>query len=159
MKKLNLAEIAEESWSSPKGKFAGFGKEISFALGHNPNSGNFNERHPFDIEICRVPPGKMPCPFHSHSAQFEYYQVLSGSGLVRHAEGTDGIVPGDVFIFPPGEPHQVINNSSDDLILLVVADNPAGESCFYPDSNKWMVRSPKREMVRATGADYNQGEE
>lgn len=51
MNKINTKELAEESWSSPKGKFAGAGKEVSEALGRNPRSTDLMERHPFDVEI------------------------------------------------------------------------------------------------------------
>jgi hypothetical protein len=77
MQKVNVKDIAEEAWTSPKGKFAGASKEISVALGRKPRSTDLNERHPFDIEICRIPPGKSFWPYHSHSAQWEFYQVIS----------------------------------------------------------------------------------
>src|SRR6266702_1199492 len=150
MRKINTKDIAELSWSSPKGKFVGAGKEISEALGRKPLSTDLKERHPFDVEICRIPPGKTPYPYHSHSAQWEFYHVISGKGIVRHRDGQTKIEAGDAFIFQPGEPHQVINpdsESSEDLVLYVVADNPIGESCHYPDSQKWLVRSPECKII------------
>ena len=142
MKKINTKDVPEESWVSPKGKFAGFGRQVSEALGRKPQSTDLRERHPFDIEICRIPPGKAAYPYHSHSAQWEFYHVMSGRGSARHAEGTTPIEAGDAFIFEPGQAHQLINNGTEDLVLYVVADNPIGESCHYPDSDKWLVRSP-----------------
>jgi hypothetical protein len=56
MKKINTNQLPEETWSSPKGKFAGAGKEVSEALGRKPQSTDLNERHPFDIEIVRITP-------------------------------------------------------------------------------------------------------
>ena len=76
--------MAELTWSSPKGKFRGAGKEISESLGRKPESTDLNERHPFDVEILRIPPGKAPYSYHAHSAQWEFYHVISGSGIVRH---------------------------------------------------------------------------
>ena len=159
MKKLNTNDIAEVNWTSPKGKFAGTGKEISEELGRKPESLDLNERHPFDVEISRVPPGKSPCPYHSHSAQWEFYHVISGKGVVRHKDGTTAIDTGDAFIFKPGEPHQITNAGTQDLILYVVADNPIGESCHYPDSGKWLVRSPEFRLMRSEDLDYYEGEE
>ena len=69
------------------------------------------------------------------------------------------IEPGDAFIFQPGEPHQLINDGAEDLIFYVVADNPIGESCYYPDSKKWSVRSPERRIIRSEDIDYFDGEE
>jgi hypothetical protein len=36
-------------------------------------------------------------------------------------------------LFGPGEPHQIINDSEKDLVFYIIADNPLGESCYYPD--------------------------
>ncbi len=159
MRKINKSDIAEDSWSSPKGKFRGSGKGISEALGRDPFSTDLKTRHPFDVEITRVAPGQTPYPYHSHSAQWEFYYVLSGSGLARHQEGTTPIETGDAFLFGPDEPHQLTNNGSEDLLLFVVADNPIGESCYYPDSEKWLVRSPERRLIRSDNFDYYDGEE
>src|SRR3989442_9258332 len=134
MQKTNANKLAEEAWFSPKGKFAGAGKEVSEALGRKPQSTDLNERHPFDVEIVRIAPGKTAYPYHLHSAQWEFYHVISGKGLVRDKDGKTAIEAGDAFLFKPGEPHQVINDRSQDLVLYVVADNPIGESVYYPDS-------------------------
>jgi uncharacterized cupin superfamily protein len=159
MLKVNTNRMKEESWSSPKGKFVSAGKEVSEALGRKPQSTDLMERHPFDVEIARIPPGKTAYPYHSHSAQWEFYHVISGKGVVRHKEGRTAIEPGDAFIFKPGEPHQLTNNGAVDLILYVVADNPLGEACHYPDSGKWSVPLPERRLVRSEALDYYDGEE
>jgi uncharacterized cupin superfamily protein len=159
MRKVNTVNMAEFTWASPKGKFMGAGKEISEELGRDPVSMDLNDRHPFDVEICRIAPGKTPYPYHLHSAQWEFYHVISGSGVVRHKDGTTAIEPGDAFIFKPGEPHQIMNNGEQDLIIYVVADNPIGESSYYPDSDKWGVRVPERRIMRSDALDYYDGEE
>lgn len=159
MRKVNTNHMTEEVWTSPKGKFSAAGKEVSEALGRKPASSDLKERHPFDVEICRIPKGKPAYPYHSHSAQWEFYHVISGTGVVRHEAVTTEIGPGDAFIFEPGQPHQITGGAAEDLLLYVVADNPIGESTHYPDSNKWIVRSPERKVVRATHQDYYEGEE
>jgi uncharacterized cupin superfamily protein len=159
MHKVNTNNIEEITWSSPKGKFVGAGKEVSEELGRKPQSSDLTERHPFDVEILRIPPGKAPYPYHSHSAQWEFYHVISGEGTVRHPEGTTAIGPGDAFLFKPNEPHQIINDHSDHLILYVVADNPFGEHSYFPDSNKWGVSIPERKIIRSQSLDYYDGEE
>ncbi len=158
---VNTNTMPEESWCSPKGKYAGSGKQVSEALGRDPLSTDLMKRHPFDVEISRVPPGKANYPYHSHSSQWEFYHVISGRGTVRHKDGATLIGPGDAFLFPPGEPHQLLNpaDSTEDLVVCVVADNPIGESCHYPDSDKWLVRSPERRLIRSEPIDYFDGEE
>ncbi len=159
MKKVNTHKIPEEDWESPTGKFGGYSREISVALGRKPQSTDLRLRHPFDVEIQRIPPGKISCPYHSHSAQWEFYHVISGRGQVRHEDGMADIEEGDAFIFEPGQPHQLINNSDADLVFYVVADNPIGESCYYPDSKKWLVRSPDRAIIRSENLEYYDGED
>src|SRR3982750_272573 len=101
MRRINTRDIPEESWTSPKGDFASFDKNISIALGRKPSSTDLMERHPFDVEIARIAPGMKPCPYHSHAAQWEFYHVVSGTGSVRHQDGLTAIEPGDSFLFPP----------------------------------------------------------
>ena len=127
MRKINSNEIEEYSWVSPKGKFAGADKDLSQALGWDP-AGDAKARHPFAVEILRLAPGQTPYPYHSHAAQWEFYHVISGRGTARDETGRTPIATGDAFIY-------------------VVADNPIGESCYYPDSQKWLVRSPERTLL------------
>ena len=87
MRKVNTNNMEELVWSSPKGKFGGAGKQVSEALGRKPFSTDLMERHPFDIEILRIPPGKAAYPYHTHSAQWEFYHVISGRGVARHRMG------------------------------------------------------------------------
>jgi uncharacterized cupin superfamily protein len=162
MRKVNIKDITEDSWVSPKGKFGGFGKSVSIALGRDAASMDLRERHPFDLEILRLAPGQTPYPYHSHSAQWELYHVISGNGTVRHKDGVEPLETGDAFVFGPDEPHAMTNTGSDDLVMLVIADNPIGESGYYPDSKKWLVRSPERCLIRPqspSGEDYFDGEE
>ncbi|HTX60600.1 MAG TPA: cupin domain-containing protein [Verrucomicrobiae bacterium] len=156
---VNAERIDWLERKSPNGKFARAGKNISEALGRDRRSLDLLERHPFDVEITKVPPGKASCPYHSHSAQWELYHVISGTGRVRHAGGTSAIEAGDAFVFKPNEPHQIVNDGSEDLVYYVVADNPIGESCHYPDSGKWAVKAPEYRLIRSDPLDYYDGEE
>jgi uncharacterized cupin superfamily protein len=159
MRKVNTDDLEELPWSSPRRRFSGAGKQVSEALGRDPQSTDLLKRHPFDVEICRIPAGATPFPYHSHSSQWEFYHVISGNGVVRHSEGTTRLRPSDAFIFEPGQPHQITNDGAEDLVLYVVADNPIGESTHFPDSGKWMVRSPERRVLRSEPIDYFDGEE
>jgi mannose-6-phosphate isomerase-like protein (cupin superfamily) len=159
MKKVNVRDIAENAWCSPRQKFGAFFKGVSLALGRRDTSTDLRERHPFDLEILRLAPGQTPYPYHLHSAQWELYHVTAGKGLVRHADGTTPIESGDAFLFRPNEPHQLTNTGQTDLVLLVIADNPIGESGYYPDSDKWIVRSPERRIMRGPALDYFDREE
>lgn len=161
MKKINTNDLEEYAWDSPKGKYGGTGKGLSEALGWDAQGTEPRARHPFAVEIMRLKPGQVPYPYHSHSAQWEFYHVISGQGTARDETGRTPIVAGDAFIYGPGEAHQLFNDGTEDLLIYVIADNPLGESCYYPDSKKWLVRSPERTLLRGDGppVDYFDGEE
>jgi uncharacterized cupin superfamily protein len=159
MKKINVDTVQEVPRVSPKGKYGRYSRNISEALGREPLSTDMDKRHPFDVAMVRVLAGKAFCPYHSHSAQWEFYHVISGTGLARDEGGTTPIEPGDAFLFKPGEAHQIVNNGDADLVLYVIADNPVGESCHYPDSKKWLVQAPERRLMRSEPIDYFDGEE
>jgi len=144
-KKVNVRDVPEMRWAK-EGRVA-LRKHVSEALGRKPESTDAMERHPFDVEILRVPPHSIPYRYHSHSAQWEYYQVISGNGVVRHSGGTDDIAAGDAFIFKPNEAHQLRNDADEDLVVLVVADNPFGDAAYYPDEAMWLVGSPERRYL------------
>jgi len=162
MRKVNINEIKEEVWQSPGGKYAVSFKGISEALGREPASLDLSKRHPFDLESNRVPPGKSNFPYHAHSAQWELYLIVSGEGKVRDKDGTTEVVAGDAFIFGPDQPHQLINSGKQDLVYYVIADNPIGESSYYPDSDKWKVNKSSamdRLLIKGRETDYFDGEE
>ncbi|MGI9086323.1 MAG: cupin domain-containing protein [Chthoniobacterales bacterium] len=161
MKKINLSDLSERERHSPAGKFHSFSKEISVALGREEKSLDLNKRHPFDLTLARIPPGAAYCPYHAEGAQWELYLVVSGRGKVRDASGETEAKSGDSFLFKPGEAHQLSCVGEEDFVYYVVADNPIGDSCFYPDSGKWAVRKEGDEnvIVRGSETDYFDGEE
>lgn len=161
MKKVNVRDVAEEERRSPKGKYHKFVRDISVALGRDDKSHDLMKRHAFDLAMVRVAAGNSYCPYHVESAQWELYLVLSGRGLVRDADGTKEVEPGDAFLFKPGEAHQLTATGDEDFVYYVVADNPIGDSCYYPDSGKWYVRKEANELqiVKGTPGDYYDDEE
>jgi uncharacterized cupin superfamily protein len=137
MKRILLDDVPWFEWSSPSGKFHGAGKQISEALGAAVNAPLSAGGHPFDLELGRLPPGKSGCSFHSHSAQWELFLILSGQGTVRYGSHSRDIRAGEAVMHPPGEPHQLINTGAAELTYYLVADNPLTEFWHSPDSNKW----------------------
>ena len=166
MRKANLKHIPEKERKSPKGKFGRFMKNVSVALGREPESLDLSKRHPFDLTLVRIPKGKFLCPYHAHAAESELYLVVSGRGSVRDKDGITEVGPGDAFFFQPGEAHQLSNSGDDDFIYYVIADNPrsggtTGDSCYYPDSGKWAVAKEGCEeaIVKGAETDYFDDEE
>src|SRR5438045_5131080 len=107
MHTVNLKDVPEQERKSPKGKFGRVSKNISIALGREPESLDLSKRHPFDLALVRIAKGKSLCPYHAHAAESELYLVASGRGSVRDKHGTTEVGPGDAFLFQPGEAHQI----------------------------------------------------
>ena len=161
MNKTNIKNVREEERRSPRGKFHKYVKEISVALGREAASLDLSKRHPFDLMLARIPPGKSYCPYHAESAQWELYLVVSGNGAVRDESGITPVSSGDAFLFKPGEAHQLSCAGDEDLVYYVIADNPLNDSCYYPDSRKWtaLKEGSERVIIKGAETDYFDGEE
>jgi uncharacterized cupin superfamily protein len=158
MKKIKLATVHVDETQSPKGRFRLFSQDISAAIRAGNGDKSRTAPCPFEVELVRLPPRAVNWPYHAHSAQWEFYMVVSGRGQVRTPSGKVEVREGDCFVHPPGEAHQLTNTGATDLIYYVIADNPASDSCHYPDSKKWKVPGQSK-PVRVTPAEYYDGEE
>lgn len=156
--KINLRDLPELEQRSPTGKFHSFAKNVSVALGTPRNVGVWGGGHPFDFQIRRIPPGTAVCPHHAHIVQWEFFHVLRGTGTVRAGDTRHAIRAGDNFLHPPGEAHQLINTGTEDLEVFIVADNPPLDGFYYPDSDKWGLRTPSV-FFKMTPVDYFEGED
>src|SRR5437588_12519982 len=107
MRKANVKDVPEQERKSPKGKFGRFTKNISVALGREPESLDVSKRHPFDLALGRVPQGKAIFPYHAHAAESEFYLVLSGRGGVRENDAIRKVGRDEAFFFAPGDAHQL----------------------------------------------------
>jgi uncharacterized cupin superfamily protein len=159
MTRTNIEQMAWTERKSPKGRFHIFYKEISLAIGGKRDGGDWNGGHPFDLSVVRVPPGAANFPYHSHATQWEMYVVISGSGQVRLPDGMQAIAPGDTFMCPPGESHQILNAGTEDLVYHVIADNPRADVFTYPDSGKVGFKPGRKYFVANSEVDYYLGEE
>ena len=143
---------------SPRGRFHLFRRHISEALDAPRDAGVAGGGHPFDVELTKLPPGATNFPFHAHAAQWEVYLVLIGVGELRAGDTVTEVTAGDTFVCPPGEPHQLKNTGTEDLVYYVIADNPPADVTNYPDSNKWFVK-PQRKSFTMQETDYYANEE
>jgi uncharacterized cupin superfamily protein len=159
MRIISQASVPAEHRKSPKGTYEIIRRHVSVALGAPRSVGPWGGGHPFEVEVARIPPGRKGYPYHSHAAQTEYYAVLSGRGTVIDEKGGRcPIAAGDHFVFLPGEAHQVLNDSGEDLEYIVIADNHRADLTTYPATGKRMLM-PEARCVRPVPADYYEGEE
>ncbi|MEW6751260.1 MAG: cupin domain-containing protein [Candidatus Latescibacterota bacterium] len=125
--KVNTEEVGEQvqRWSWEGAQYERGRRHLSVALGNVEGS-----RHPFDVELTRVPPGAAPCPVHSHSALWEFFLIVAGQGEVSRNGETFAVRPGDCFMQPPGTQHRVRNASAtEDLLFYVIANEGGVDVC------------------------------
>ena len=66
-----------------------------------------------------VPPGST-VGFHKHGKNEEMYIVLEGTGLMKIENKEISVSKGDMILNPVGGRHGLVNNSSENIDLLVV---------------------------------------
>lgn len=158
MQKINLADVPLTESASPRGRYHRFSLDLSASLAAKRNGTPEAGQPPFAVELVRLPPRASNWPYHAHSAQWEFYVIMSGRGQVRTPQGTCDIREGDCLQLPPGEAHQLTNTGAVDLLYYVVADNPACDVIHYPDSGKYALPNQDK-PCRLQPTSYYDGEE
>jgi uncharacterized cupin superfamily protein len=158
MKSISVTEISEAERKSPKGVYRLFQKDISLALGNKKHIKPQDIGHPFDLAHVRVPAGCKNWPVHRHSAQWELYYILEGSGRYFDGGSWNEIKSGDAILSIPGESHQIENSGASDLVYLVIADMPLTDSVFYPTTKLTFVK-PEWKLFSESSANYYDGHE
>jgi uncharacterized cupin superfamily protein len=158
MLKINLTAVPVEENKSPKGRYHLFCQDISQAMRQNNGGKTKPNTWPFEVELVRLPPRATNYPYHSHSAEWEFYMIVGGRGKLRTQSGTVEVREGDCFAHPPGEAHQIINSGATDLLYYVIASNDPSDICHYPDSKKWSLPGEEK-PVRVQPMNYYEGEE
>ncbi len=83
-------------------------KKVMLKAGELPHLTNFSQ--------AKFAPGQVAAA-HAHGDMYEVFFVSQGSGLIR-VNGTNyPLESGTCIAIEPGEVHEVMNNSSEDLIL------------------------------------------
>ena len=137
MKKINLERMKWRERKSPKGAFHISYRNVAAEFRSAKTGPRFRTAPPFEYAVVRIRPGTANFPFHSHAAEWEFYHITSGSGVMRAGRRRVKVRTGDCLMCPPGEPHQLINTGRVDLIYHVVANNAPADIWHYPDSGKW----------------------
>ena len=136
-----------EPWPSPdpdSDEHFSFGAPLGSSLGLK----RFGVNHEL------LPPGRRTSPPHAHSKDEEFVFVLAGCPDVWVDGHLHRLAPGDAVAFPAGTgiAHTFINNTEEDVCLLVVgdADQPEDQG-FYPLNpelrdrcQRWWDEAPRR---------------
>lgn len=91
----------------------------------------------FGVNLTRLAPGAVSALRHAHSRQDEFVYVLEGRPTLCTDEGRTQLVPGMCAGFKSGtgNAHQLINETSTDVVYLEVGDRTPGDQGFYPDDD------------------------
>ena len=100
-----------------------------------------------DVDQCRVnfvevEPGSFAYGYHYHETDEEVFYIISGTGIVRTANGDVTVKTGDAITFPAGpEGAHVIRNGSDTekLVYIDFDTNNLPEIVHLPDTNQVMA--------------------
>lgn len=119
--------------------------------------------------VYEIEPGQRTFPYHWHNALEEMCIVLRGEPTLRDPSGERRLKEGDVAVFPCGErgAHQLRNDTSEPVRILMVSSKADIEVVVYPDSDKIGVMAlpigdaaPVRVLVQGTpDVGYYDGED
>ena len=114
-----------------------------------------------DVDQCRVnfvevEPVIFAYGYHYHETDEEVFYIISGTGIVRTANGDVTVKAGDAITFPTGpEGAHVIRNGSDTekLVYIDFDTNNLPEIVHLPDTNQVMAygSSLMGFMIRSKG--------
>lgn len=91
----------------------------------------------FGVNHTRLQPGAASALRHAHSRQDELVYVLEGRPTLVTGAGSVELAPGMCvgFAAGTGDAHQLVNRSTEDVVLLEVGDRSPGDQVTYPDDD------------------------
>lgn len=90
----------------------------------------------FGVNRTSFAPGAMSALFHAHSRQDEFVYVLSGEVVLRSGDSETRLSAGMCAGFASGgPPHQLINRSVAEAIILEIGDRSIGDAVSYPEDD------------------------
>jgi uncharacterized cupin superfamily protein len=149
--RINVDEAPGTHFSHAGGKYESTVQELGLLIGARK----------LGYHIATIPPGKRFCPLHAEDHEEEFFIVWEGEAVVRTLRGELTCRPGDIIAFQPGDvgAHQVINRSDKPCRVFMLGMEGLGSVAFYPDSNKVLITTRDRLMLRAApNLDYYDGE-
>lgn len=91
----------------------------------------------FGINLTRLPPKSVSALRHEHSKQDEFIYILQGHPTLHTNEGRTQLSPGMCAGFKAGNgnAHNLVNETSEDVVFLEVGDRTPGDEGTYPDDD------------------------
>lgn len=129
MHKVNESKVDWREYDREQASFRR--KELSNAVGASD----------LGCSLYELPPGNRSWPYHYHTANEEALYVLSGTGVLRTADGERELEAGDFAAFPANESggHRIVNDSEEPLRYLLVSTMNEPDVTVYPEMDKFGV--------------------
>jgi uncharacterized cupin superfamily protein len=111
----------------------------------------------FGVNLTRLAPKALSALRHAHSKQDEFVYILQGHPTLMTDAGATPLAPGMCAGFKAGSGngHQLINETSEDVVYLEVGDRTPGDEGTYPDDDlKALMVEGKWQFVHKDGTPY-----
>ncbi len=111
----------------------------------------------FGVNLTRLPPNAVSALRHAHSKQDEFIYVLQGRPTLRTDEGRTQLEPGMCagFRAATGNGHQLVNETTEDVVYLEIGDRSAGDEGTYPEDDlKAVLVDGKWQFTHKDGSPY-----
>jgi len=91
----------------------------------------------FGVNLTHLMPGSGSALRHAHAKQDEFIYILQGHPVLITNAGETQLSPGMCAGFKSGtgNAHQLLNQSTEEVIYLELGDRSAGDSVVYPDDD------------------------
>jgi uncharacterized cupin superfamily protein len=111
----------------------------------------------FGVNLTRLAPGAVSALRHWHSKQDEFIYILQGHPTLLTDAGATALAPGMCAGFKAGSGngHQLINQTTEQVVYLEVGDRSAGDEGNYPDDDlKALMEDGRWKFVHKDGTPY-----
>jgi uncharacterized cupin superfamily protein len=91
----------------------------------------------FGVNLTRLRPSAVSALRHAHAKQDEFIYILEGNPTLVTDQGQIQLRPGMCAGFKAGtgNGHNLVNNTSEDVVYLEVGDRSPGDKLSYPDDD------------------------
>ncbi|BAY94669.1 MULTISPECIES: cupin domain-containing protein [unclassified Tolypothrix] len=124
------------------------------------------EKHPlgdlfgltnFGVNLTRLAPHAISALRHAHSKQDEFIYILKGNPTLQTDEGRTPLSPGMCAGFKAGtgNAHNLINETSEEVLYLEIGDRTPGDEGTYPDDDiQALLVEGKWQFTHKDGTPY-----
>ncbi|HGF5100126.1 TPA: cupin domain-containing protein [Vibrio parahaemolyticus] len=107
--------------------------------------GDYFELENFGVNLTTMAPNSTSALKHHHSKQDEFIYIISGPPTLVYGDEKFQMVAGDCMGFKAGSGigHQLLNNTSNEVVYIEVGDRTANDIVKYPDDDLVLSQNPE----------------